>query len=527
MNETFSTMAYAAVISVTAAIILRKFGWGIAIPLIVLGALVGAVPFGPQSIPEPEVILVFVLAPLVFGEAMGSSFIDLRRVSRPVLLLAVGLVIACTAAVAFTASSLNLLPIGMALALGAILSPTDAVAISQVAKSAHLPRRLVSILEGEALVNDGSGLTLLAVALTAVSAGSITLVHVTSIFVVSVAGGIIVGLIGGWLLTWGLRKADDMVAMNALILVAPFALYLLAEEFQGSGILSVVVAGLMIAHSLNSEPEHSGRLQSVIVWRHITFALQAVAFFLIGFEFPEVFGKLTVEHRNLVLVLVPIVIVVMIVTRFVFVALMAYFGKNRRAEARGTTLAKRIFILGWAGARGPVSGLAAFSIPLVLASGQDTPYRDVVIAVTFAVVFLTLLLSLTMAPLVRLLKIEPDDDTALMRHVHTQLALSATVALEDIEARAIDEGHPFSPQALDQLRFEVARRAHRHSIETGIETTIDPQESVSMIKAAEEMVRAQQRELLRLRTEEDVPESVIRPLLRALDARSQALKTAD
>lgn len=527
MNETFATLAFAAVIAVGAAAFTRRMGWGMAIPLLILGIFIGIIPWGPDAIPEPEVILIFILAPLVFGESLSSSFLDLRRVSKAVIMLAVVLVIVATFTVGFAASAAVALPLGMAVALGAILAPTDAVAVGAVAKSAKMPRKLVSILEGESLVNDGTGLTMLSVAIAAVSAGAITLAEVTSVFVVSVAGGLIIGLVAGYLLSLALKHGKDMVAVNALILVAPFALYVLGEEIEASGILAVVVAGLMIAHTLNSQADHGGRLQSVIVWKHITFALQAMAFFLIGLEFPEVIRRLEPDHLRMVLILVPVVLVVMILTRMVFVYLMVWAGGKRNREAKGTMVLKRTFILGWAGARGPVSGLAAFSIPLVLASGAETPYRDVVIAVTFSIVFITLLLSLTLAPLVRALKIEPDDDTELMKHVNSQLVLAAMVRLDELIAQAEESGKPYTESAKNQLRAEIAHRAHRHGVDSEATKAITADESSRMLQAMEQMITAQQDELLRLRADEELPESIIRPMLRTLDARQEAIRSLE
>jgi hypothetical protein len=264
MNETYVTLAGSAALAVGIAAFVRQRGWSIALPLIGAGVVVGAVPWGLTAPPDPEVVLVAILAPLVFGEALGSSYIDLRKVSRPVLALAIGLVIASTLVVGALAVTVVAMPLAMAFALGAVLSPTDAVAVSTVARRAGLPRRLVSILEGESLVNDGTGLTALKVALVAAAAGSVTLIEVTGMFVVAVVAGVVVGGIGGWLLAWMLRRSKDLVASNALILVAPFLLYVLAEQVDGSGILAVVVAALVIAHSQNSDPGHSGRVQSVI-----------------------------------------------------------------------------------------------------------------------------------------------------------------------------------------------------------------------------------------------------------------------
>ena len=153
MSSAFTTLAICGVTAVVIAAFLRQLGWSISLPLIGAGLLLGLAPFGPNEVPDPEIILVAVLAPLVFGEALGSSYLDLRKVARPVLVLAIGLVIFSTLAVGAITYWVAALPVAVAMALGAVLAPTDAVSVSNTAKRASLPKRLVSILEGESLVN--------------------------------------------------------------------------------------------------------------------------------------------------------------------------------------------------------------------------------------------------------------------------------------------------------------------------------------------------------------------------------------
>jgi monovalent cation/hydrogen antiporter len=214
--------AVAGVISLSLSVFFRQRGWGIALPLIAVGAIVGLLPIGPDAPPDPEVVLILILAPLVFGEALGSSYLDLRKVSRPVLALAIGLVLTTTFVVGGLVSAVVAMPLAIALALGAILAPTDAVAVSTIAKRASIPRRLVSILEGESLVNDGTGLTALRVAVIAAVAGSVTLVDAAGLFVIAVGVGVAVGALAGFVMSWVLRRSRDLVAANSLIVIAPF-----------------------------------------------------------------------------------------------------------------------------------------------------------------------------------------------------------------------------------------------------------------------------------------------------------------
>jgi CPA1 family monovalent cation:H+ antiporter len=524
MNETFVTLAASASIAVGIAVFVRRRGWSMAIPLIAVGAVVGWLPIGPSAPPDPEIILVVILAPLVFGEALGSSYLDLRKVSRPVLALAIGLVVATTLVIGAVGFLLVAMPIAMAMALGAVLAPTDAVAVSTVARRAGLPRRLVSILEGESLVNDGTGLTALKVALVAAAAGSVTLLEVTGVFVVAVAAGVAVGAVGGWLLTLVLRRSNDLVAANSLVLVAPFLLYAVSEEIDGSGILAVVVAGLVIAHAQHSDPGHTGRVQSAIVWRHITFVLQAVAFFLVGLEIPEVLLRLDADGRADVAVLVPVVIVALILTRVLFVFAMVGIRRATHDGGSSRALLRSSAVVAWAGARGPVSGLAAFSIPIAFAPGELVPFRDVILATAFCIIVLTLLLSLTLGPLARAVGVPKDDDTDLIRKVDAQLARAAVDRLNDIEAEAIAAGEPIPGDVSDRLRTDAEQRI-RESVAPDSVTQTQQLRLDQLITTARAMVRAEQEELIRLRDEEGLPDSIVRPLLRALDTRDQALRT--
>ncbi len=529
MDENLFEYAASGVVILAVAVFIRQRGWGIALPLIALGAIIGIAPIGPDAPLEPEVILIVLLAPLVFGEALGSSYLDLRRVSRPVLALAIGLVLTATFVVGGVVSVVVAMPIAVALALGAILAPTDAVAVSTIAKRASIPRRLVSILEGESLVNDGTGLTALRVAIMAVVVGSVTVLEAAGMFAVAVSVGLLVGGLAGWAMSAILRSSRDLVAANSLIIVAPFLIYLLAERFEGSGILAVVVAALWVTNAQHSDPGWSGRLQGTAVWRHLTFILQTFAFFLIGLELPEVLGRLSTSDLRLVAMLVPLVLLTLIVTRIVFVFLMVGFERTR--DRRGGVprehreqLGRQAAVLAWAGARGPVSGLAAFSIPLVVASGEPFPYRDVLLATTFVIIVISLLVSLTVAPFARAMGVRGDDDTELARTMDASLARAALDRLDAAVAEADAEDTAIPQEIVDRLRRDTQHRVDRARPEEDSSTT---QELATrkLVELARAMVRAEQEELIRLRDEEGYPDALVRPKLHDLDVRLQALGT--
>ena len=525
MSNIYGWFAVSAVISVAIATFTRQRGWGMALPVLAVGALFGMLPFGPDAPPNPEVVLVAILAPLVFGEALGSSYLDLRRVSKPVLALAVGLVLVTTAVIGGTIAVLIAAPLALPLALGAILAPTDAVAVSSVARRASLDPRLVSILEGESLVNDGTGLTLLSVAMAAFAAGTISIGQVSGILALSVIVGVAVGVAGGWLLARISAITEDTVAANGLILVSPFGLYLLAEHFHGSGILAVVVAALWVAHAQSADPERASRLQGVAVWRQVTFVLQALAFFLVGLEFVDTLRRLDAAGLRAVVAIVPLLVVLLIVTRMLFVLAMAGLSRVRgqgQGQGQRSLVWKGAIILGWAGTRGPVSGLAAFSIPAVLASGVPIPHRDVLLGVTFGVIVVTLLIAQTLAPLAKWLGATSSAVEQSQRRVTQALLYAALQRLDDIQEQGELLGEPYDVQALMQVRQELVSQLHEASGAGG--PAADEQVSARHVRALKvAAVKAEQQELIRLRDELGLPDAVFRPMQQQLDVRMQAL----
>lgn len=522
--ESLAWLATAALLAIGVAAFARQLGWGMALPVLLTGALVDFLPWGINAPLNPEVALVVILAPLIFGEALGSSYMDLRKVSRPILALAVGLVVVTTVAIGGIVVAIAAIPLAMAFALGAILAPTDAVAVSTVARRANLPRRLVSILEGESLVNDGTGLTALRVAVVAAVVGSISVLEVGVVFAQSVIGGIVIGVIGGYALTQLARRFADVTAANAFVLIAPFVLYVVAEWFEGSGILAVVIAGLWYAQSQISNPGHRGRMQGTTVWRQLTFILQAIAFFVVGMEFSATLRILTTSELGLVALLVAACIVTLIIVRFVFVFLMLAVQKMR-GDVVDARQVRGSIIISWASARGPVSGMAAFSLPLVMLDGSPLPDRNIILGTTFGVIFVTLLISFTLAPLAKALKIPSDDDELTVRRVQSVLAYAALQSLTEIEEEAKEAEQPLPPELVVHLRNEVQARID-HLVEDG--TSEQPSEAPLVVarRVTRRMIQAEKEALIGLRDDEGLPDAVVRPLLAQLDLREQALPEA-
>ncbi|MCU0294463.1 MAG: sodium:proton antiporter [Candidatus Nanopelagicales bacterium] len=504
------------IFAVVLAGICRNRGWSSAIPLLIAGIAFGLAPFGPQGVSDPELFLVLILAPLVFGEGLTSSIVDLRRVSKPVMALAVGLVV--FGAVLVGVVTTWLIPgiwTSMAFALGAILGPTDAVAVSATARKAGLPRRLVNILEGESLVNDGTALTLLRVASVAAAAGSVTALDGAKILVTSVLGGVLVGGVAGWILMQLVRRGRDATVTNAVILVAPLPIYVLAEVVEGSGILAVVLAALVVAHGSSNEVEYTGRLQATGLWRTITFVLQSVAFFLVGLEIPLVIDRLPADELRQLALAVPVVFLTLVVGRFVFVYLMAVL-------SRGDLRRPEWLIAAWAGTRGPISALAAFTLPVTTTAGAPIPGRGLVISTTFGVVLLSLLLAPTVAWLAGRTSLDKDDDSATRRRVRVALARAALDRLDEIEDESERSGEPLAASVVSRLREMAQVRLDRSlAIEQG--DTRRHEHLVSAKVLSVQMMRAEQEELFRLRDSEGLADEILREMQQEIDARIRAL----
>lgn len=493
----------------------RWRGWGIAIPVLVAGIAFGLLPFGPSAPEDAGEVFLLILAPLVFGEALSASYVDFRRFRRPIFALAVGLVLVTAVAVGAVAAALVPgIPLALAFALGAILSPTDAVAVAAIARRVALPRRVVTILEGESLVNDGTGLTLLRVALAAAATGSVSSGDVALVLLESVVGGLVVGVVAGLLVAWLIRRDPDQTVVNAFVLVTPIPVYYLAETVDGSGILAVVAAALIIANAMLTHRRFEGRRSSVAIWRQITFILTAAAFFLVGLELPETVLALPADDLRLLPVLVIAVVAVLVVSRLVFV--VGYSLVSSRGE--GHIGPREAIVLAWAGARGPVSGLAAFSLPLGVGVEATVDQSLLLQATTFVVIGVTLALSPTLGLVARAVRLAPEDLDDDRRAVRVAMATRGLDALDEAVRDAAGARELLPPGA-----EEAIRRRLLGDLEVAGEAGPGETRAGDAYRLEMAVLRAQQDELLRLR-ESGTPDAVIRPALHELDLQVSALR---
>src|SRR5882672_9929545 len=397
--------------------------------LVLGGLVIGVVPNVPIVRLDPDLVFLIFLPPVLWSAAYFTSLRDFRANLRPITLLAVGLVLATTAGVA--AAARFVMP-GLswpaAIALGAIVSPPDAVAASAIARRLGIPFRIVTVLEGESLINDAAALVLYRSAVAAVVTGAFSLTDALWQFVLTSAGGVLIGLIVGGVVCGALRLTDDSLTETAITLLAPYAAWILAERTHTSGVLACVAGGLAIRQFFSAAVAPATRMQTNAVWRLLIFVL-------IGLQLGAIReAGLSADLRTLVR-LGALISIAAIVIRLIWVPLAVAIPRyvSRALRARDPIPPwPWVLLLSWIGMRGIVSLAAALALPVTTATGAPFPYRDEIILVTFAVILATLVLQgLTLTPLIRFLELGEDRTLELEEARAREDAAKAALARLD------------------------------------------------------------------------------------------------
>jgi Na+/H+ antiporter len=405
--------------------------------LLVLGGLaIGLVPGMPEVELRPELIFFGVLPPLLYGAAFFTSLRDLKANIRPIGLLALGLVVATTVGVAAVAHTfIDELTWQSAFVLGAIVSPTDPIAASAIARRLGVPRKLVAIVEGESLVNDGTGLVLYRVAVAAVVTGSFSAARGGGLFVVTAAGGIAVGLAVAWLVRQARRRLDNPPAEITLSLMTGYFAFIPADLLGVSGVLAAVTAGIYLGWYTPELTNSQVRVQGVGVWEIVQYMLNALLFVLVGLQLPVVIDGLGDVSAARLLGYAALVSATVILLRFIWV--FVTLDAPKRIAGRMTNWRGGVFI-SWAGMRGALSLAAALALPLQTDAGTSFPGRDLILFLTFGVILATLVgQGLTLPLVIRTLRLEDDggddreDAKARIRAAEAALARLEELARED------------------------------------------------------------------------------------------------
>jgi len=423
------------------AVVAQRLAVPYAILLVLGGLVLGFVPGLPRVEIEPEVIFLVFLPPLVTSAAWYLPWRDLRANLRPILLLSTGLVLATTSVVAVVAhAAITGVSWPAAFVLGAVISPTDPVAATAIFQRLHIPRRIVTILESESLVNDATGLVAYRFAATAGVTGIFSVWEASWQFFVVVIGGVIIGVVLGWIVAWIHRRLDDSPIEITITILMSYAAYLLAEQLGVSGVLAAMTIG--IYHRWRSPELLSPkvRMQAIAVWEIIVFILNGFIFILIGLQLPSILEALSGQSAATLLWDAALISVVVIGVRVLWVFPATYIPRlvcRQLRESDPSPPWQQVLLVGWTGMRGVLSLAAALALPLTTNNGTPFPGRELIIFLTFCTILVTLVLQgLTLPILIRWLKVKDDVGTEREEmEARLRAAQAAVLRLEELTAQ--------------------------------------------------------------------------------------------
>ncbi|HEX9607223.1 MAG TPA: Na+/H+ antiporter [Gemmatimonadaceae bacterium] len=536
---------------------LRLVAERLAIPyaavLVVGGLILAFVPGLPQVTLPPDVLFLVFIPPLLYAGSINFPLRDIRRQIGPIVRLSVVMVLVSTAAVAVVAHALHpSFTWAAAITLGAIVAPPDPVAVLSIMRSLRIPRDLISILEGEGLLNDATALVTYRLAIVAAVTGAFSPSQAAVQFLVGGAGGIAIGLLIGAVVARVHRVTRSVpVVSDTVSLLTPFASYLLADLVGASGILSVVATGLYAARTVPKIIGPALRVQITGMWTIVTFLLESLVFILVGFELHYIVATLDRFALSVLLREAGIVSLCVVLVRIAWVMPTAYlfrgFFRWLRHGHEPLPPWRSILFIAWTGLRGGDSLVLALSLPLQTASGARFPARDQIIFITFCVIFITLVVQgPTLAPFARLLGIRANDEE-VTEDAHARLA-AAEAGLRTLDEPSIaGSQYPEVVRYLRQRHRQRARRwaareqephdgepedvAHDHD-----HFTIAPSHEAAAIdeRRAEEyrrvraaMLSAEQEAILDLRDRGVIGDDVMRGIQRDFDLETLLLETSE
>jgi monovalent cation/hydrogen antiporter len=501
------------------AVLACKLALPYPIVLVIGGLALSFVPRLPEVRLNPETVFYFILPALLYPAALFTSWRDFRRNLGPILLLAIGLVLATTLMIAWIAHTIvPALPWAAAFALGAIVSPPDAIAATAIIRRLGVPHRIETILEGESLVNDATALVALQFAVAALMTGRFSLPHATLQFFWVAAGGIAFGLLVGLAMRWVQSHLDDPPIQITISLLTPFVAYLPAERIHLSGVLATVAAGIFLGWHSPLIVSARYRLQAFAFWEMVVFLLNGFVFIVIGLQLPGILRTLNRESLTGPIISAIVISGAVILVRFAWVIPATYLPRLLSSKLRARDRLppwQHIAVVSWAGMRGVVSLAAAFALPLALSDGSPFPARDYILFLAFSVILATLVLQgLTMPLLIRKVGIA-DDGEADEEERRARLEAN-TAAIELIEKlRASGE---FSPDTADRLRAEYDERVEQLQLCAGNPDDCRGEIATPQYQRLQrEALRVERQTIIRLRNERVINDDALRRIQRDLD----------
>ncbi|MBL7257258.1 Na+/H+ antiporter [Paractinoplanes lichenicola] len=524
-------------------VISEKTGLPAAALLTIAGITYAVLP-GPNVELEPELIMTYVIPPLLYSAALDASLLDIRRHMRTVVSLSVLLVLATALLIGV---GMNLWVTGATLAagiaLGAAVAPPDPVAALAVGRRAGLPPKIITLIQGEGLLNDATALTILTVAIAATDGGGFSFPAATLEFFVMAAGGVVAGVVVAYVVRYLRHLRGDPLTANAISLATPLAAYVLAESVHVSGVLAVVIAGLIIGHDSSRHSVAASRLQTTAVWRLVDFLLEGLVFLLIGQQLPTVVEGLSEYETSTVVIAVAVTVGVTLLLRPLWLILTQLLPRSLHMRLGGEPMAedesadparvervrekaltgKEVTALSWAGTRGVISLAAIFTLP------ETVPQRDLLHFCAFVVVLVTLLgQGLTFAPLVQWLGLRANkSDEARERNEARSASVQA--ALDRLDEIQEEQHDHVEDVAIEHMRKQLDVRLERYRRRLDMleksdsdEVPVSPQyEAALMVRR--KVIEAQREELLRWRDAGNLNDEGLRILERELDHEERLL----
>jgi CPA1 family monovalent cation:H+ antiporter len=505
------------------AIVAPKIRIPYPILLTIGGVLLALIPGLPAIHLEPELVFNLFLPPLLYPAAVYTSWRDFRTNLRPILLMATVLVLITMAATASLFPALTGLPLAVGFVFGALISPPDAVAALSFTQNLRVPRKIIVILEGESLVNDATSFISFRFAVAAVMTGSFSLGHASLRFLFVAAGGVCVGLAVGWLATQVQKRLDDPPVQTMFSLLTPYLAYFSGERLHVSGILAVVIAGMYYGWRAPRILSGRMRLQAMPVWEMVLFILNGILFMLIGLQLPQVIHSLPPGSAFEVAKLAMLVLLLLVVVRFVWIFAATYLPRffSRKLRRKNRVPWQQTALIAWIGMRGADSLAGALAIPFLLPNGEPFPGRNLILLLTFCVIFGTLVLQgLTLAPLVRWLGIEDDHVTEKEESLARLKANEAALAhVEEMEAL-----HRTNPKTAERLRSEYLDRIQQLRSEGPPEKTVRRLFSRDFEDLAREALETERETVIGLRNDEVINDQALRRIQRDIDLAEARLQ---
>ena len=512
-----------ALVALTAVVITvagasERFGLPAPLVLVAIGAVGSFLPFVPEVQLSSEVVLVGLLPPLLYSTALSTSLVDFNHNRRPILLLSIGLTAFTTIGVAVIVHAfIHEIPWQAAFALGAVVAPPDAVAATSIARAVGMPRRIVTILEGESLLNDATALVALR---TSIAVGAtFSVVDIGGHFLLAAVGGTVVGLLMYVAVAWVRKHVKDPVLDTSVSFATPFLAYVAAETAQASGVLAVVIAGLLLGHKAPVLQTASSRIAERLNWRTISFLLENAVFLLIGLQVRWILADVVDSGVRLGMVVAACLVtfLAVVLLRFVWMFPVRFLLVRPTLvhETGERPSWQHTLVVAWAGMRGVVTMAAAFAIP------PSFPHREVLVLVALVVTAGTLFVQgLTLPWLVRRLRLAAPDprEDALARAALFQKATAA--GLERLDEHTGDDD-PYD--TVDALKRRAEQRDTAAWERLGGTHPEDETPSEAYARLRLEMLDAEREKVLQVRSTGSIPHDVVEDVLTALDVEESMI----